>query len=175
MVTPPSPDVTCEMKSLAYQVVLNVVANSTDGMTSVKKITGLEIVNSDGCTAISNSGTCNIVTGGVIPNGKQTDKLVAKMGDIPLAKLEKTAVKFRSLIPASFEEGEVQLNVTIYDGNNITVVTPINLPTSKWIAGNTYSYDIVVNYTRNTAKVVITDVNVQPWSNGGSNRIDIED
>lgn len=174
-VTPPNPDVTCEMKNLAYRVILNVKGESSDDMISVKEITGLEIANADGITAISNSGTCNIATGVVTPKENQTDKLVAKMNSIPLAKKEETVIEFRSLIPASFKDNEVKVNVDISDNNNMTIHSPVYLPSSEWIAGNSYEYDIVVIYTRNAFNVVITNVSVQPWTNGGYTKIDIED
>ena len=175
IVTPPSPNGTCEMNSLAYEVNINIKAQSTNDMTSVKEITGLEIGNAEGSTAISNSGTCDIPTGTVTPIAKSTDRLTAKMEYIPLSKKESTTVKFRSLIPATFADKEVVINVQISDGSNIAVNTPVYLPGAEWKAGNSYTYDVVVEYTRNAIEVFISDVSVQSWTDGGNDRIDIED
>ena len=174
-VTPPNPVPSCDMTSVAYNVVVNVTVKPRDEQISVKQITGLELTNRAGSTAISNNGTCNLSTGEVTPIPSEKDYLTTKMEPIPLNSTVETPVNFYSLIPAKFEEGEVLLNVQISDKNNLVVDTPIALPASEWKGGNSYVYNITVYYTRHSYEVVISDVYVQPWKNGGEEKIEIDD
>ena len=174
-VTPPNPVPSCDMTSVAYEVVVNVKVKPSDEQISVKQITGLEFTNRSGSTAISNSGTCNLSTGAVTPIANEKDYLTTKMEPIPLNSTVETPVNFYSLIPAKFEEGEVLLNVLVSDKNNLVVETPIALPAGEWKGGNSYVYNITVNYTRHSYEVVISDVYVQPWRYGGEVKIEIDD
>lgn len=174
-VTPPNPVPSCDMTSVAYEVVVNVKVKPSDEQISVKQITGLEFTNRSGSTAISNSGTCNLSTGEVTPIANEKDYLTTKMEPIPLNSTVETPVNFYSLIPAKFEEGEVLLNVLVSDKNNLVVETPIALPAGEWKGGNSYVYNITVNYTRHSYEVVISDVYVQPWRYGGEVKIEIDD
>ena len=79
------------------------------------------------------------------------------------------------MIPAKFEEGEVLLNVLVSDINNLVVETPIALPAGEWKGGNSYVYNITVNYTRHSYEVVVSDVYIQPWQYGGGDKIEIDD
>ena len=174
-VTPLNPVPSCDMTSVAYEVVVNVKVKPSDEQISVKQITGLEFTNRSGSTAISNSGTCNLSTGEVTPIANEKDYLTTKMEPIPLNSTVETPVNFYSLIPAKFEEGEVLLNVLVSDKNNLVVETPIALPAGEWKGGNSYVYNITVNYTRHSYEVVISDVYVQPWRYGGEVKIEIDD
>jgi hypothetical protein len=175
IVTPPNPVPSCDMTSVAYKVVVNVTVKPSDEQISVKQITGLEFTNRSGSTAISNSGTCNLSTGEVTPIPSEKDYLTTKMEPIPLNSTVETSVNFYSLIPTKFEEGEVLLNVLVSDINNLVVETPIALPAGEWKGGNSYVYNITVNYTRHSYEVVVSDVYIQPWQYGGGDKIEIDD
>jgi hypothetical protein len=56
-----------------------------------------------------------------------------------------------------------------------TEVIPVTLPSTSWEYGKQYNYNITVKYTRTDVTISVSDVYVQPWSNGGNNDIDIYD
>lgn len=165
----------CNMTYLNnYNVRLNVRAQATDDAVSKKYIRRLEIANAGTSDAISTSATFNLATGVMTPD-KNSAAVWPATTNIQLNSEKATMVNFYSIIPTSFSEGQVQLNVQVSDEKNLTVNQPVPLGGANWERGNTYTYDVIVYYTRNDIQIVVSDVTVTPWAGNSSETIDIYD
>ena len=171
-----SESVSCTMKKWqSYLVTPNISIKSTNGATSTKYISRVEIANVGSAEAISTNAYFDITTGILTPVKSNAAKWM-KGTSISLSDTKTNAVNFRSLIPTKFNAGEVMVNIVLNNSNNMTTeVYPATLPASNWEQGKQYTYNITVNYTRTDVEVVVGDVTVTPWNNGGDSNIDIYD
>jgi len=175
-ISPTSKKVSCPMTTLLpYQVNLNISCKSTNGATSSKYITQVEIANAEKAEAICTNATFDL-TNGTMTLIKNNAATWSKSTKIALNYEKNSLVYFNSLIPVKFGENEVKVNITLNNSTNMkTEVIPVTLPSTSWEYGKKYNYDITVNYTRTDVSISVSDVYVQPWSNGGNTDIDIYD
>lgn len=172
-----SENVYCSMKSwLAYNVTLNISIKSTNGATSSKYISYVEIANNDKADAISTNAKFDLTTGILTPVKNNAAKW-SQSTKIPLSYPKSYDVTFLSLIPTKFNEGEVKVNIVLNNSTNMTTeVYPATLKADSWEQGKKYSYPITVNYTLNDVEITVGDVTVTPWKNDGNDtNIDIYD
>ncbi len=175
-VNPNNSKANCEMKALQpYQVIFNVLPQSTNGAQSSKYINSMSIGNTEKSYAISTNATFNLSTSVLTPT-KNNAATWPQSTKIALSDTKSTSVSFQSIIPTKFSEGEVKVNIVLNNSTSlVTEVVPVTLPATSWEGGKTYNYDIIVRYTRTDVEVVISDLYVTPWSNGGNTNIDIYD
>jgi len=175
-ISPTNNKVSCPMTTLLpYQVNLNISCKSTNGATSSKYITQVEIANAEKAEAICTNATFDL-TNGTMTLIKNNAATWSKSTKIALNYEKDSLVYFNSLIPVKFGENEVKVNITLNNSTNMkTEVIPVTLPSTSWEYGKKYNYDITVNYTRTDVSISVSDVYVQPWSNGGNTDIDIYD
>ena len=95
-----------------------------------------------------------------------------------------TAVLMLSLLPMAAAETadwepfaeNVSITIPVYDRGQAGVPNVEDNYWTKWIQENFGDrYNITVNYTRTDVEVVVGDVTVTPWNNGGDSNIDIYD
>ena len=60
----------------------------------------------------------------------------------------------------SFEENEIDVEITLQEGVNPVVVYPITLPGNNWLAGDNYIY----TFSAGRNKLTIMDVTVEKWN-----------
>ena len=175
-ISPTNTKGTCSMQRLStYQVELNILPHSTNGATTSRSITSVEIANSGTAQAICTAATVNLATGVITPT-KNSSAVWSQSAKIALASEKASQLYYRSIIPLSFGDGEVKVNIVLNNTSNMTYeVVPVTLPASTWKGGERYTYDIRVNYTRNDVEVTVSDVKVTPWNNNGNTNIDIYD
>jgi len=175
-ISPTNTKGTCSMQRLStYQVVLNILPHSTTGATTSRTITRVDIANNGKAEAICTEATINLATGVITPTKSDTATW-RQSTDIALASEKASQLYYSSIIPLSFSEGEVKVNIMLSNTSNMTYeVVPVTLPASTWKGGERYTYDIRVNYTRNDVEVTVSDVKVTPWNNNGNTNIDIYD
>ena len=175
-ISPTNTKVSCPMTILLpYQVNLNISCQSTNGATSSKYITRVEIANAENAQAICTNATFDLTNGTMTPT-KSHAATWPKSAEIALSYEKTSSVYFNSLIPIKFSDGEVKVNITLNNSTNMnTEVIPVTLPSTSWEYGKQYNYNITVKYTRTDVTISVSDVYVQPWSNGGNTDIDIYD
>ena len=81
----------------------------------------------------------------------------------------KTVSKSVSAIvyPVTFGENEIDLEITLQEGNNPPVVYPVTLAGNQWEPNNNYIYTLSAG--RN--KLTVMDVSVEPWADNEQDEI----
>ena len=81
----------------------------------------------------------------------------------------KTVSKSVSAIvyPVNFGEDEIDLEITLREGNNAPVVYPVTLAGTQWDPNNNYIYTLSAG--RN--KLTVMDVSVEPWADNEQDEI----
>lgn len=166
------PEAVCEMRPATCQVRFNVTCKPQNGYVDDGNIYQMSLVNSVGgkTLPICSSATCDLSTGHVtgVTDAKAT---VSAYTDIWLNSNDTQKASFPAVIPATAGEGEAELVCYV---KSRTVDSPIKvaMPSFEWRDGNTYTYNITINYKAQGVELVIESVTVTPWN--GHDEGDIE-
>ena len=90
-------------------------------------------------------------------------------GTTPSGINGKTVSKSVSAIvyPVNFGDNEIDLEITLREGNNAPVVYPVTLAGTQWDPNNNYIYTLSAG--RN--KLTVMDVSVEPWADNEQDEI----
>lgn len=90
-------------------------------------------------------------------------------GTTPSGINGKTVSKSVSAIvyPVNFSDNEIDLEITLREGNNAPVVYPVTLAGTQWDPNNNYIYTLSAG--RN--KLTVMDVSVEPWADNEQDEI----
>lgn len=158
-----NPDANITMHHAMADVVFSVKRAEGDNVGA--SISSLYIRYADGKDSIKAYGYFNIVSG-------QWDKIgymdFVTRNFTAFTPDTKTATDIDvSMIPATYGEGK--LTVSLGDYNFSTSAASVTLPAIDWKAGYRYVYPVTVYQT----KLVIGDVQVEPWINNDGGNINI--
>ncbi len=167
-----APSAECRMSRATCEVNLNVTCKSKDGYIDDGNIYQVSLVNAAGVKTapICYTGLCDLLTGRItgVADPKAT---VSTSANIWLNSSKTYKVTFPAVIPATAAEGDAELRFYV---KSSMVSSPISVPMPAfvWTDGNTYTYDITVNYTAQGVELVIENVTVTAWN--GHDEGDIE-
>ena len=71
------------------------------------------------------------------------------------------------MYPVNFGDNEIDLEITLREGNNAPVVYPVTLAGTQWDPNNNYIYTLSAG--RN--KLTVMDVSVEPWADNEQDEI----
>ena len=157
------PEAVCEMRPATSEVKFNITCKSQNGYVDDGGIYQISLVNADGgkTLPICSSATCDLSTGHVtgVTDAKAT---VSAYTDIWLNSNDTQKASFPAVIPATAGEGEAELWFYV-KSQNVDSPIKVAMPSFEWHDGNTYTYNVTLNYTPQTIEMVIGACTIEPW------------
>ncbi len=166
------PEAVCEMRPATCVIKFNITCKPQNNYVDDGGIYQISLVNAEGGKSlpICTSATCDLSTGRVT-GVTDAKAVVSTYTDIWLNSTDTQKASFPAVIPATAGEGEAELMCYV---KSMNVASPIKvaMPAFEWRDGNTYTYNITINYKAQGVELVIESVTVTPWN--GHDEGDIE-
>ena len=131
--------------SLTDGAITEIAATTELSRTIINYVLMRQVESGEGQYAFIQTGT---PTNGI--NGKTVSKSVSAI-----------------VYPVNFGDNEIDLEITLKEGNNAPVVYPVTLAGTQWDPNNNYIYTLSAG--RN--KLTVMDVSVEPWADNEQDEI----
>lgn len=157
------PEAVCKLSRATCEVKLNVICKSMTGYIDNSIVYQALLANANGgkTAPISDSGTCDLSNGHVtLTTNPQAS--VSAYANVWLKSSDTQTITFEAVIPTEADEGEAELWFYV---KSEYVDSPIKvaMPSFEWRDGNTYTYDVTLNYSPQIAELVMGSCSIEPW------------